>query len=210
MREAEVSVTDAEIEAMGLAGLLSLARSAGLRSVEELACHGTGAVLQVAVESRMDGAALDALDCTDRWTHVADRRDDHLYVLAITAPELPESLAETAADLVGTCDPDLDDDGATLSLVGPHGAISDQLSEYEAAGVSPALRRIGRYRGPEHPLESLTDRQREVLEAAWDLGYFEVPKAAGAEDVASELDLDPSTVNEHLQRAERNLLGRLL
>jgi DNA-binding CsgD family transcriptional regulator len=210
MREAEVSVPDTAFEAMGVEKLLALVREAGLRAVEELACRGTGAVLQVEVEARMGEGRLAALDPVDEWTHVTERDGGHLYVLSFTAPGLPEDLEETAADLVGTCDPEVDDRGATMSLVGPHDAVSGQIREYEDAGVSPALERIGRYEGPEYPLDELTDRQREVIETAWELGYYEVPKEVSADEVAAELDLNPSTVTEHLQRAERNLLGQLL
>lgn len=210
MREAEVSVTDAELEAMGIDELLALTREAGLLDVEELACRGNGAVLQLTVERRVDEAALAALDYVDELNHVADRDDSHVYVLSFTAPELPGSLAETAADLVGTCDPEVGDRGATMSLVGPHDAVSGQIREFEEAGVSPELRRMGGYDGPERPLDDLTPRQREVVETAWELGYYEVPREATADDVAAELGLDGSTVTEHLQRAERNLLGRFL
>nr|WP_305149289.1 helix-turn-helix domain-containing protein [Halobellus litoreus] len=97
-----------------------------------------------------------------------------------------------------------------MSLVGPHEAISGQLNEYEAAGVSPTLQRIGGYDGPDYPLDDLTARQREVIQTAWEMGYYEVPKAVSAKEIATELELDSSTVNEHLQRAERNLLKKLL
>lgn len=210
MREAEVSVTDAELAAMGVDDLLSLAREAGLLSVEELACRGNGAVLQLDVETRLDEERLAALDCVDEWQHVAERDDSRVYVVSFTAPDLPESLEETAADLLGTCDPEVDDRGATMSLVGSHDAISGQLGEYENAGVSPTLERIGSYRGPDHPLDELTARQREVLGTAWEMGYYEVPRQVSADDVATEMGLDSSTVNEHLQRAERNLLGQFL
>ncbi|MUW14833.1 helix-turn-helix domain-containing protein [Halorubrum sp. CBA1125] len=210
MREAEVSVTDTEFEAMGVGELLSLTREAGLRTVDELACRGTGAVLQVEVETRIEEERLTGIECVDRWNHVTERDDSHLYLVSFTAPELPENLEETTDDLIGTCDPDVDDRSATMSLVGPHDAISGQLQEYEKAGVSLSLQRIGRYDGPDYPLDDLTARQREVLETAWEMGYYEVPKDVSAEEVASEMGLDPSTVNEHLQRAERNLLGRLL
>jgi len=210
MREAEVSVTDGQREAMGIEGLLSLTREAGIVDVEELACRGNGAVLQVTVERRLDERRLDALDCVDEWNRVAQGDDSCLYVVSFTAPDLPESLEGIADDLVGTCDPEVDDRGATMSLVGPHEAISDQMSEYEAAGVSPDLRRIGSYDGPTRPLDDLTARQREVIETAWEMGYYEVPKDVSADEVAAELDLDSSTVNEHLQRAERNLLGQIL
>jgi predicted DNA binding protein len=56
----------------------------------------------------------------------------------------------------------------------------------------------------------LTARQREVIQTAFDLGYYEVPRAASTETVADELGLDSSTVAEHLQRAERNLLSEQL
>jgi len=39
---------------------------------------------------------------------------------------------------------------------------------------------------------------------------YEVPRGASTDDVAEAVGLDPSTVAEHLQRAERNLLGQLL
>jgi hypothetical protein len=210
MREAEVSLTDAELEAMGVEELLSVARESGLRTVDELSCRGTGAVLQLEVETGLDEERLAALECVDRWNRVAERDDAHVYVVSFTAPELPESLEETAEDLLGTCDPEIGDRSATMSLVGPHDAISGQLRAYETAGVSPDLQRIGGYDGPDDPLDALTTRQREVIETAWGMGYYEVPKEVSADDIASEMGLDPSTVNEHLQRAERNLLGRLL
>ncbi len=210
MREAEVSVSDTDLAAMGVEGLLSLVRESGLLTVEELACRGTGAVLQVEVETRLNEERLTALECVDEWNHVADRDGAQLYVISFTGPDLPESLEETAADLVGTCDPDVDERGATMSLVGPHDAISGQIREYEQAGVSPSLHRIGGYDGPDRLLDELTARQREVIETAWEMGYYEVPKEVSADDIAAEMGLDPSTVTEHLQRAERNLLGQVL
>lgn len=210
MREAEVSITNGELGEMGIEELYSLINEAGLLEFEELACHGNGAVIQVEVERRCDQETLARLDYVDQYSHVAERENSHVSVISFTAPDLPESLEETADDLVGTCDPDVDERGAELSLVGPHEAISGQLSEYEEAGVSPTLRRIGGYDGPNYPLDDLTTRQREVIQTAWEMGYYEVPKEVSAEEIAAELNLDSSTVNEHLQRAERNLLEQIL
>jgi len=47
-----------------------------------------------------------------------------------------------------------------------------------------------------------------VLETAYDLGYFEVPRDTTADAIAQRLDLGRSTVTEHLQRAERKLVTR--
>jgi len=210
MREAEISITDGELAAMGIEGLFSIASEAGLLAFEELACRGNGAVVQIEVETRCDEDALAGLDYVDQYNHVTERVDSHVYVISFTAPDLPASLEATADDLIGTCDPEIDEHGATMSLVGPHEAISDQLGGYEDAGVSPTLHRIGGYDGPEYLLDDLTSRQREVIETAWEMGYYEVPKEVSAGEVATELGLESSTVNEHLQRAERNLLKQIL
>lgn len=210
MREASVSVSNAEFEAMGIEELMTLSREAGIRDLEELACHGTGAIVQVEVETRYDEDRLAALEYVDRWEHVSETDDGHLYVIAFTAPELPECLAEEADELIGTCDPELGERETKMSLVGPQDSISSTIREYEAAGVSPGLEKLGSYDGRRQPLDELTDRQREVIQTAYDMGFYEVPREASTEEVAAELELDPSTVAEHLQRAERNVLGRFL
>ena len=56
----------------------------------------------------------------------------------------------------------------------------------------------------------LTDRQREVLETAHRMGYFEHPKRANASEVAAALNLHPSTVAEHLAAAQGKLLDSIL
>jgi hypothetical protein len=59
-------------------------------------------------------------------------------------------------------------------------------------------------------LGTLTDRQREVLERAHSLGYFEYPRETNATEVAETLDIQPSTFTEHLARAQGKLLDELL
>lgn len=44
-REANITVTDEDLEAMGIAELVAFGREAGLLELEEVACHGTGASL---------------------------------------------------------------------------------------------------------------------------------------------------------------------
>ncbi|GAB7021051.1 helix-turn-helix domain-containing protein [Halostagnicola bangensis] len=56
----------------------------------------------------------------------------------------------------------------------------------------------------------LTDRQRDVLETAFEMGYFDYPKGANASEVASALDISRSTVTEHLATAQTKVLKRLL
>jgi len=59
-------------------------------------------------------------------------------------------------------------------------------------------------------LGELTDRQREVLETAYEMGYFEHPRRANAGEVASELDINRSTFAQHLSSAQRKIVASLL
>ncbi|MEF8779800.1 MAG: helix-turn-helix domain-containing protein [Haloferacaceae archaeon] len=55
----------------------------------------------------------------------------------------------------------------------------------------------------------LTDRQREVLRTAYEMGYFERPRRANATDVADALDITQSTFSEHMVAAQTKVLGDL-
>ncbi|MFB6106424.1 MAG: helix-turn-helix domain-containing protein [Halobacteriaceae archaeon] len=52
----------------------------------------------------------------------------------------------------------------------------------------------------------LTDRQREVIETAREMGYFEYPRDANAAEVAAALGIAPSTFSEHLTAAQAKVL----
>lgn len=101
--------------------------------------------------------------------------------------------------------------GVTATVVGPDdhltaamqdlpdeltGAVTiDSITSYEPEATS--LR------------DALTERQRTVLDAAVDIGYYATPRRATVEDVARTLDLAPSTVSEHLRKLEARSLPRL-
>lgn len=63
---------------------------------------------------------------------------------------------------------------------------------------------------PEGPLSDLTERQREVVEAACQSGYFEWPRERTAEEVAESLGISSPTFHKHLRRAEGTLLSAVL
>ncbi|WP_319004352.1 helix-turn-helix domain-containing protein [Natrinema amylolyticum] len=87
--------------------------------------------------------------------------------------------------------------------------IQETLGEFELLSVTQDEE-------PGEPLDSgrltevivskLTDDQLAVLETAYTRGYFDVPRDASETDLADELDVTQSTVNERLRTAERTLL----
>lgn len=59
-------------------------------------------------------------------------------------------------------------------------------------------------------LGRLTDRQREVVATAYEMGYFEYPRTSNGTEVSAALDIEPSTFSEHLAAAQSKLLEDLL
>lgn len=56
----------------------------------------------------------------------------------------------------------------------------------------------------------LTPAQEAAVRAAVELGYFEVPRAASADEVATSLDISKSAFLERLRRAEGRLLEQVV
>jgi DNA-binding CsgD family transcriptional regulator len=206
LREAVFQLDWTDIDAIGWGRLLSHCRAAGLREMEMLEGDCCQCVCELELESSLDETVLAELECIIQWEFLTEADGTCLYLLELTAPALPEAITENHEELIGTCEPTLSDRGIVMSIRGPQEPIREVIHTFEAIGVTPTLRKIGEYRGDSSMLDSLTDRQREVIEIAYDLGFYEVPRQATMENIAAQLDIDAATVSEHLQRAERNLL----
>ena len=101
-----------------------------------------------------------------------------------------------------------DDGDAVFEVVGDPDHLRGLLAELPEA-VDATVERIGEYDRRRAPDVPLTDRQREVVALAADLGYYDVPRTATLEDVAAELGVAASTVSDHLRKAEAALMTAL-
>ncbi len=162
------------------------------------------------VERPLDEARLADLDYVAWWERTARSPAGVGYLLELTVPGLPRSVPPHHELGVANWEMTLADGGLDISLVGEQDAVARLVRAYDEVGLRPTLRALSDYQGPDDVLRHLTERQREVVRTAYRLGYYEVPRRASTAAVADELGLDPSTVAEHLQRAERNLLSALL
>ncbi|UPM42371.1 helix-turn-helix domain-containing protein [Halocatena salina] len=52
----------------------------------------------------------------------------------------------------------------------------------------------------------MTDRQREALHTAYEMGYFEIPRTATLTEVATALGISASSLSERLRRAQTRLI----
>lgn len=210
MREAIIDLSDGELADLGYGDLISLCREATLHDIELLEDEGKRAVPQIEVEDRLDEDRLDSLECVVDWELVSETGDTYLYLLEVVALEMPESAPEAHEELVGPCKPTVTDQGLLLSLVGSQETIRDMIRHFQDAGITPDLQKLGEYEGGTRAFDGLTERQVEVMRTAYDMGFYDVPRSVTTDEIASEIGIDPATVSEHLQRAERNLLSQQL
>ncbi|MFD1685791.1 bacterio-opsin activator domain-containing protein [Halobellus litoreus] len=84
---------------------------------------------------------------------------------------------------------------------------ADLTGKREKAGIDPMFSG-GTYR--QLLSTQLTDKQREVVETAFEAGYYEWPREATGEEVAEELGIASATFSEQIHAAERKLLAALL
>lgn len=102
------------------------------------------------------------------------------------------------------------EDGVTMTIAGRTEDIQ-QAHARIGGQFDLTIDWLGDYE-PSHsgPLAQLTDRQREALETAFELGFYRSPRAASYEEIAAELGCVPSAANDLLRRAEAALVAAVL
>ncbi|GAA0255470.1 helix-turn-helix domain-containing protein [Haladaptatus pallidirubidus] len=102
-----------------------------------------------------------------------------------------------------------DDGGLRVTYIGTEAAFADVLSE-QPEGIRLEVERTGPYTpGPRHVVSRLTERQREVLRTAVDLGYYQEPREATHNEIAAVTGLSETTVGEHLRKIEATVFSSL-
>lgn len=208
MRQAIVSIQDEDFPE--IEDVVSAFRDAGLHDIDVMSCDWTGGVVRVSVEQTLDEQRLDESESVVWWEPVRESDSEYVYLLEMTATEESGPITPTTDDVLPVDYIEIDDRGFTFDISGSQDGIRNVLAGFEAADIDVALEGLHDYHNQMNPLASLTERQREVLEAAYDNGYYEVPRATSTTEVAEGLGIDGSTVAEHLQRAERNLISAML
>lgn len=137
-----------------------------------------------------------------------DERSCYVYVRDETTDPLQEVFRPiTSGGLIIVPPIEYDRDGTVLiSMFGPDDEVQNAIDAI-AVPVDVTIESVGGLAGTTAAIETrLTDRQREVLKTAVELGYYDVPRTVSQEDVAAELNRAPSTVAEHLRKSESRVL----
>lgn len=205
MRQAIVSIRDEDFT--GSEDVISVFREAELLDMEMLSCDWTGGVVRTRVEEELDVERLDESDAIVWWEQVNHSGRGHVYLVEMTATEAAGPMAPETDDVLPVNYIEIDERGFTFDISGSQEGIRDVIAGFEDADIDLTLQGLHEYRSQQNLLDSLTDRQREVLQFAYENGYYEVPRGTSTNEIAEELGVDGSTVAEHLQRAERNLIS---
>lgn len=93
-----------------------------------------------------------------------------------------------------------------FDLVGEPAVLQGTIEGFPSL-IDVTVREIGEYVGGEATAAAqLSDRQREAVQIALDLGYYDIPRQATNTEVAERLGCASSTASEHLRKAEAKLV----
>lgn len=184
-----------------------------LAAVPEMTVHYENETLPGSQRARLvfraEGGDFDAFEAAmDRdpsvaaWTYLASIDDDRLYRIDL-AHDVEESMTYGAI---------VEMDGFVLVGTGTHEGWTvkiqfpdrDALSAYRdvcrESGMDSRLLNL-QHVTDEQSNAALTERQREALEVALELGYFEIPRRVSTAELGEELGVSGQAVSERLRRA---------
>lgn len=209
-REAVVRIPTWKYAHPSLEAFVSLCREAGVKQWRPIICTGPGGIVVIQVEQPFDEEQLSTLEYVAWWERTNQATEDIGYLIKLNIPDLVNELPTLHKLNVSNQRITVHSHGLDISFVGNQEKLSYVIGKYIDAGIPMDLRAMTDYHGPTGVHDTLTHRQREVVRTAYEMGYYEIPRRVSTVDVAAELELDQSTVSEHLQRAEHNLLTHVL
>jgi len=166
-----------------------------------------GAGLLEVTASDLD-AVLSDLAAYDAITEVStlQRHDDRgLVQFETTMPLLLLPIQSSGVPLEMPFD--IVDGEATWEITAPSDRISALGDQLRAFGIQFSVAAITQEFEPER---LLTDRQRRVVAAAVERGYYETPRRCSLTELAEALDIAKSTCSEILHRAEGAIITRFV
>lgn len=210
LHEVELRIPLPAVETWGLEALVSIwnAQEDALR-LQWLSCRGSHVTLLVETSQPLDTATFTAIDYITELRLIGRGPSRFEYPLEMEAPSCQESLDECEEGFFVKDSPILSETGIEFTVV----ATQETLRLFGVGNEDPMgceVLSLTEYTGRREPLDTLTERQRMVLETAYAKGYYAVPRRISSDELAADFGLEKSTVLEHLRRAERNVLSELL
>ena len=169
----------------------------------------TTLLLHVSGDRQRYEQTVDEVSEVEEWTTTAAEEGFYVYVrtqLRTREQQYQQALDRDAVLVVPPVEL-RSDRTVRQTMVGHSDALSAAIGALPD-NVDVEVLRTGTY--DRSTGTRVSERQREALAAAWDAGYYEVPREGGIEAVAGELDCASSTASDLLRRAERRVVAASL
>lgn len=159
-----------------------------------------------------DGATIDTVRNEYITDTIALSRDGNDYTFLMKG-----RISEAIADFIARFDLKIDypivfdSSSCQFGVVGSSGELQNIVNAAKEREWDMEIVTIHDYQ----PLVSgllheLTEKQREILKTAYRYGYFDHPRKIDAGKLAEKMGIHKTTLLEHMHKAEKRLIGRIL
>lgn len=181
-----------------------------IQSAKLTSCQGSRSKWVLQAKESVEESDLTTEDCVKNVEELFQGRGVREFILIVENPNKCLLVADCFEETICKTSVDISDKVVRLSLVASEETINEISESIEKLSSQFRVVRIRGYTGTEGSLDMLTQRQQEIIQLAFEGGYYNVPQQTSIKELATVLDLDKSTVWEHLQRAEQKLLAEMI
>ncbi len=135
----------------------------------------------------------------------------HTCLIRYTEPEESKGqFQESDLGLVHTIPTIISPEKFTLSMMGEQKNLSDFVEMIRNAGtiLKMSFRRAAYQKAD--ILAVLTDKQREVMVAAFQNGYYDFPKKISSKELCRKVSISKPTLLQHMRKAEGRILKEIM
>jgi predicted DNA binding protein len=135
----------------------------------------------------------------------------HTCLIRYTEPEESKGqFQESDLGLIHTIPTIISPEKFTLSMMGEQKNLSDFVEMIRNAGtiLKMSFRRAAYQKAD--ILAVLTDKQREVMVAAFQNGYYDFPKRISSKELCRKVSISKPTLLQHMRKAEGRILKEIM
>ena len=149
---------------------------------------------------------LRGLPSVERMYSTSETKDGALCVAVLQRPPICQAVGATGV-LCLRCPLNCKTEEMVWDiLIKDPRNLKNLFEKLEESGIHASVKQISEARRD----SALTHRQREVMNKAISLGYFEFPRKTDLTQLAEILQIKPSSLSEILRSAQRKILARYL
>lgn len=122
-----------------------------------------------------------------------------------------DSFRELDLDLISTTPTIISEKKVTYSCIGENENLTKLVEIFRKEGskiLNMSFKKAAYQR--QDILSILTDKQREVLVAAYKFGYYNYPKKINSEQLSKKVNVSKATLMQHLRKAEGRILDDIM